>query len=306
MLKLSRYKLQIWFNIVVLMISTSSLAQSDDDSSVETDPAAETGDQSYELTPEADEGTGAADTGIDAGDTTNEFPPDSANEFTPDGSELPPVGADEPTQAADTEPQTQPSTPWTFLSGSTCTVLPGIAKLTPSGIMKDLAGTGTQYGILLKHHMPANGAFGLNYGLDLRMAKLTKSLSAPDGKAANPTSRFRQSDIFALAVADYAFTPVLGAFFDFGLGVQYRSFYIKADSDVLADDYFAGYGFGYILRFGGQFEYALPSKMLLVTRLYVGMEGGSDLESGRLKYNLQKVDINSRQSLAGIDLGVHF
>jgi len=292
MLKLFRRKSQnLFFCAGAFLFSISAQAQDDDGSGLGADPAADIGEEPL-------------------GDLPEDPPPgsdDDSYELTPDAG---PASTEEPAspfpdEETQSEPESESPAKTAMLQPGAYTVLAGFAKVSPSGVVKDLVGSGVQYGLLLKCHRPVSGAIGLHYGLDLRMAKLTKDLSAPSGVAAKPSSRLRQTDVFGLVNGDYLFSQLLTAFFDFGLGVQYRALYINADSDVLADDYYAGYGFGYVLRLGGQFAFPV-SNLSLVTRLYFGFEGGSDLESGKLKYNRQQVDINARQSLVGLDLGLHF
>lgn len=316
MLKLFRCNTQIfWLWAGIFLLASPVRSQSEDDSSPDEDSSTDDGDTSYELQPESSDAP--EETAPQLPDATEEVTPqfpeatDQAAPQSPEATEeaapqFPDAAGEGTPMDPDAELQSEPIAATPSLLGSSCTLLPGIAKLTPSGDLRELTGSGTQFGLLVKHHMPVTGSFGLHYGLDLRMAKIIKGLDAPNGVAANPSSRFRQSDVFLLAIGDYSFVPLLGAFFDFGLGVQYRSFYINADSDVLAEDYYAGYGFGYVLRLGGQIEYAITAKMQLVSRLYFGFEGGSGMESGKLKYNHKKVDINARQTLVGLDLGVRF
>lgn len=177
-----------------------------------------------------------------------------------------------------------------------------LGYVKPMGEVKKYVDGGLQYGLEWNRMLEAS-AEGCRsfYGLIYRRANLKKDLDpVADGSASKATHT--RIDYLATYGWHWGTPGSLGYGADAELGLARRRFQIESGSNAVGDDYYTKTALAYGFR--GGLDGTISDNILWRTTL--GLLAGSRVNSARLKYDGENVEISGTHLTLGFDLGYAF
>ena len=255
--------------------------------------------------PAAPEATPAAPsggkTGTKGGKKKNKAPaPTPTPEVAPEPVETP---APAPEAAAPTPTPEANHSSGSTGGGKTMDIIWGtLGYIKPMGEVKKYVDGGLQYG-LEWNRMLESSAEGCRsfYGLIYRRANLKKDLDPVAGGSASKATHTR-IDYLLTYGWHWGAPGSLGYSADAELGLARRRFQVESGSNAVGDDYYTKTGLAYGFR--GGLDGTISDSILWRTTL--GLLTGSRINSARLKYDGENVEISGTHLTLGFDLGYAF